>query len=568
MKAFGVFEGGGAKGYAHVGALQALETRGIELEAVAGSSIGAVIALLIAAGFTGDELFRGEAGSNSGLMSTSWVNQLNQTDWAAFEEFRDKYLVAKPAQPKNPPKKLGYRSIFAAGCSAVSAFYRHSHLFNQIWTHFGLTDAASFRNWLDGAVRQKIGIGSAPVLFRHLKIPLKVVAGDLLSGKMRVFGVSGDADLNAVDAVVASASYPLFFPALSFSGQPVCRRRAPFKSACLGVRRRTPSETQADSDFRFSLRGSATCGSTQRTSQLPTSLPEFLKRLVTSSVSGGQTLGARAIDEYYAFDLAADIDTLAFHEIEEKARDLVDAGRKGLTEFFDSQIGPTDPDKMETILGVIANFLVQALDRSARQKLSGMRAFVLIETSNEFIRVAYSANAAEDADDGLKIRKNSPGMAECMTLKEPVITFVPAIPQIIRTSPVFKYEHAVRPRDVITAYAVPIFRDPAEWSKDKPEERTKPIAALLIDSPEDLRYLLQQPEFEDRIATYAQICGEYLRGAPVLLSYGSGGDGERDPSELIALRELGFFISSRKPRSLFQDGETLDLVERVEMRIR
>jgi hypothetical protein len=289
---------------------------------------------------------------------------------------------------------------------------------------------------------------------------------------------------------------------------------------------------------------------------------------VTSSVSGGQTLGARAIDEYYAFDLAADIDTLAFHEIEEKARDLVDAGRKELTEFFDSQIGPTDPDKMETILGVIANFLVQALDRSARQKLSGMRAFVLIETSNEFIRVAYSANAAEDADDGLKIRKNSPGMAECMTLKEPVITFVPAIPQIIRTSPVFKYEHAVRPRDVITAYAVPIFRDPAEWSKDKPEERTKPIAALVIDSPEDLRYLLQQPEFEDRIATYAQICGEYLRGAPVLLSYGSGGDGERDPSELIALRELGFFISSRKPRSLFQDGETLDLVERVEMRIR
>jgi Patatin-like phospholipase len=51
MKAFGVFEGGGAKGYAHVGALQAIEARGIELEAVAGSSIGAVIALLIAAGY-------------------------------------------------------------------------------------------------------------------------------------------------------------------------------------------------------------------------------------------------------------------------------------------------------------------------------------------------------------------------------------------------------------------------------------------------------------------------------------------------------------------------------------
>jgi NTE family protein len=206
MKAFGVFEGGGAKGYAHVGALQAVEARGIELEAVAGSSIGAVIALLIAAGYTGDDLFRKAAEGNSGLMSTSWVSQLNQTDWAAFEEFRDEYFAEKLAQPRKNPTKLGYGKIFAVGCSAMRAFYRHSHLFNQIWTRFGLTDAAGFRNWLDDAVRQKLGFADGPVLFRHLNIPLKVVAGNLLSGKMRVFGISGDDDLNAIDAVVASVS--------------------------------------------------------------------------------------------------------------------------------------------------------------------------------------------------------------------------------------------------------------------------------------------------------------------------------------------------------------------------
>ncbi|HUI22004.1 MAG TPA: patatin-like phospholipase family protein, partial [Methylocella sp.] len=87
MKAYGVFEGGGAKGYAHVGALKAIEERGIELEAVAGSSIGAEIALFIAAGFTADELFRTTEGGYAGLLSTSWINCLNQKDWRAYDQF-------------------------------------------------------------------------------------------------------------------------------------------------------------------------------------------------------------------------------------------------------------------------------------------------------------------------------------------------------------------------------------------------------------------------------------------------------------------------------------------------
>jgi predicted acylesterase/phospholipase RssA len=144
MKAFGVFEGGGAKGYAHVGALQAIELRGIELEAVAGSSIGAVIALLVAAGFTGHELFEKREEGNSGLLSASWVDQLNQADWAAFERFRDEYLVkntkaGKKAAPANPPAKIGYGRLFSVGCSVITAFRRHGHLFNQLWTRFGLT---------------------------------------------------------------------------------------------------------------------------------------------------------------------------------------------------------------------------------------------------------------------------------------------------------------------------------------------------------------------------------------------------------------------------------------------
>lgn len=51
-----VFEGGGAKGVAYIGALRAIEERGLHIGAVAGASAGAITAALIAAGYKADEL--------------------------------------------------------------------------------------------------------------------------------------------------------------------------------------------------------------------------------------------------------------------------------------------------------------------------------------------------------------------------------------------------------------------------------------------------------------------------------------------------------------------------------
>ena len=57
MRVFGVFEGGGIRGFAHIGALRALRRRRIEFEQVAGASIGAIVAALVAAGYTAEELY-------------------------------------------------------------------------------------------------------------------------------------------------------------------------------------------------------------------------------------------------------------------------------------------------------------------------------------------------------------------------------------------------------------------------------------------------------------------------------------------------------------------------------
>ena len=52
----GVFEGGGVRGIGHVGAVCRMEQAGWQFADVAGSSAGAVVAALLAAGYTGKEL--------------------------------------------------------------------------------------------------------------------------------------------------------------------------------------------------------------------------------------------------------------------------------------------------------------------------------------------------------------------------------------------------------------------------------------------------------------------------------------------------------------------------------
>ena len=54
-----VLSGGGARGAAHVGVIQALEEMRIPIDAIAGTSMGAVVGGLYAAGLSGDEIDRG-----------------------------------------------------------------------------------------------------------------------------------------------------------------------------------------------------------------------------------------------------------------------------------------------------------------------------------------------------------------------------------------------------------------------------------------------------------------------------------------------------------------------------
>ena len=70
MKCDAVFEGGGVLGIGLVGAAKAIEAAGYEFSRLAGSSAGAIVAALLAAGYNCDEI----------------ENEIKQLDYTKFRQ--------------------------------------------------------------------------------------------------------------------------------------------------------------------------------------------------------------------------------------------------------------------------------------------------------------------------------------------------------------------------------------------------------------------------------------------------------------------------------------------------
>lgn len=83
MQIDGVFSGGGIKGIALVGALDAIEEKGFQFKRVAGTSAGSIIAALIAAGYNSKEVYQliDEVDLKGFLDSRTTIFPLKVTKW-------------------------------------------------------------------------------------------------------------------------------------------------------------------------------------------------------------------------------------------------------------------------------------------------------------------------------------------------------------------------------------------------------------------------------------------------------------------------------------------------------
>lgn len=178
-----VLSGGGAKGLAHIGVIKALEENHIPIDYVAGTSMGAIVGSLYAAGYTPDEMI-------------AIVTSPEFQNWA-FGKIDEKYLY--------------YFKKKENDASWVDLNFRYDTIIKPI-----LPTNIVPPHLMDFAFMELMGKASAACNynFDSLFVPFRCVATDVYANESVVFS-SGDLG----SSVRASMTFPFYFKPISINGR-------------------------------------------------------------------------------------------------------------------------------------------------------------------------------------------------------------------------------------------------------------------------------------------------------------------------------------------------------------
>lgn len=159
--------GGGAKGFAHIGVLKVIDSLGIKIDYVSGTSMGAIIGGLYASGYKAKDI-------EEIVMKTDFytliANEKNRQESTFFNKITDKYLITVPIKDGK----------FLLLPKAISTGQKNIYLLKELFKN-----SASVED------------------FSKLPIPFMCVATNLESGKMEVFE-RGD----LIKSIMASSAFP------------------------------------------------------------------------------------------------------------------------------------------------------------------------------------------------------------------------------------------------------------------------------------------------------------------------------------------------------------------------
>jgi len=173
-----VLSGGGAKGLAHIGALKILEEEGVRIDYIGGTSMGAMIGGLYAAGYTIAQI-------DSIYKVTNFEEIIQDNLPRSVKSFyerenEEKYAISFPFQNF----KLGIPASFSKGQNTYDLFTRLLY---------------DYRFEMD---------------FNDLPIPFLCIATDIEKGEQIVFNKG-----NLAQAIVASGAFPTIFSPLEIDGK-------------------------------------------------------------------------------------------------------------------------------------------------------------------------------------------------------------------------------------------------------------------------------------------------------------------------------------------------------------
>ncbi|EJS4057352.1 hypothetical protein BBM86_11745 [Vibrio parahaemolyticus] len=219
MKAYGIFAGGGVKGAALAGALEAAQREKINFLGYGGASAGAIIAYLSAIGYSGREIYikmirspfkdmlfedKGEKlfllKKSVSSLSSFPVSLKNIFKGTNRQNFVNK---AKDIVVTCPPFIYSIVPITNIVRSKELGIYNTDHLRNTLveWTR---KEAPNLLIGYDNRL-------TFAQLHKETDLDLKIICSDLSSKRAVVYSVQTTPDEDVLDAVCSSASYPFLF---------------------------------------------------------------------------------------------------------------------------------------------------------------------------------------------------------------------------------------------------------------------------------------------------------------------------------------------------------------------
>lgn len=236
---FLVFQGGGARGIAHVGGLAAVNELGLDIAGVAGTSAGAIMAALVAARYRADQLLNPENGTH--LLQTVADGQFriatslfSEEGWQRISRLRDYGAIAGKVWQwvicrwQTYSGKLaagliglglGWLAFIQAPAVALGAVLSLLVVIGRIaWLCMnGLTSLDRVEKLIDQALAEGLKADKSDITFRDLEalggLPLKLVATNVSRQSLELFSVDTTPDVRVADAVAASICLPIIFEA-------------------------------------------------------------------------------------------------------------------------------------------------------------------------------------------------------------------------------------------------------------------------------------------------------------------------------------------------------------------
>lgn len=176
----GVFQGGGCRASAYVGAYKAAVENGVNFSEVVGTSAGSIIAVFIAAGATSQQI----------------ENYITELDFNNL------------LSPPQPIYNIKVNKLISKAASIFS--FKSVKKYYPIYSSLGINNSTMIKEWVDKKLREILN-KSQPIKFKDLAIDAHVIVSDLKTKRVEIFSKENSPNKDVAEAVQYSCNIPIFF---------------------------------------------------------------------------------------------------------------------------------------------------------------------------------------------------------------------------------------------------------------------------------------------------------------------------------------------------------------------